>query len=562
MSPQLFVHADQQDTFRYRYVVKYKEGIATWLLKKVTFSGGKDEKTVKETTTRTLKSGINQYDIFHNPNVHNRMKTVFLGQMFFVKGMYHTLGRGSNLREVLIECEHVGFGHPSYAMTDIDSFFQWVVESVNKYPNPYQSVYICSLLGQFVHRVRSWSAWRTCDLLGQGTADRLLLSLGCCSYKPLPKSSIAFIKNIAEDLCKAGSSTGCLLFIKVFCNLLDVNYVMQVADKLSTQSYTEQQFHQQTPSVLDSLTRLKDLDSCKRLCYYVIYHSPSVQCLWNLYRAISSCFPDMVHRLVDDVSSVYCKFISRRRARKPDLLQSPFWSQMPEMLKEKLADSFCKEFIVQISSDTDWNQERLSSLRTIALDARLQSTDTFCRFLLTVATHKSQEVLSIIPVLLEAKAFCTFWSTRISDKDKEKICLDWLKQFRSGKKQKEQILDVVEACESLCATDALKRDKALCQSMDKEVETMVLKAKFESIMDAFADSQNHSSAIQQRLLMLLKSAIKQQQSGTGDRRSKYKKMIRLLGYDVSKERKKDFQKVTLDRYVCFNKSIIHVIVLL
>lgn len=546
-SPELFVHADQQDTLRYRYVVKYKEGITAWLFKKVTFSGGKDDKTVKETTTRTLKSGIHQYDIFHNPNAHNRMGTIFLGQMFFVKQLYHRLGKGYDLKEVLIECEHIGFGHPSYAMVDIDSFIQWVVESVNKTPNSYQSVYICSLLGQFVHRVRSLSAWHTCDVLGQRTADQLLFSLGCCCYKPLPKSSTAFIKNIAENLFKAGSSTGCLLFIKVFCNLLDVNYVMQVADKLSSQRYTEQQFHHQVPSVLDSLTRMKDVDSCKRFCCYVIYHSPNVQCLWNLYRAISSCFPNFVQSLVDDFSSVYCNFISRRRTRKPDLLQSPFWSQVPEMLKEKLANPFCKELTEQILSETNWSQEKLDSLATIAQDAHLQTAAQFYHFILAVTTHKSKEMVSVIPVLLQSKAFCTYWNRCISIEDKKKVCFNWLRaNFRTGKKPKEQIIDVVEACESLCATGALKADEALRQDMEKEVEGLVFKTKFESIMDAFADAQNHAPAIQQRLTTLLKSAIKQQ-SGTGDCRSRCRKMIRLLGYDDSKERKKDLQKVKLDR---------------
>ncbi len=554
-SPELFVHPDQQETFRYRYVVKYKEGITAWLLKKVTFSGGKDDKTVKEMTTRTLKSGIHQYDIFRNPNAHNRWGAIFLGQMFFVKQLYHRCGKGYDLKEVLIECEHVGFGHPSYAMVDIDSFIQWVVEIVNKTPTSYQSVYICSLLGQFVHRVRSWSAWHTCDVLGQRTADQLLLSLGCCLCKPLPKSSVAFIKNIAEDLFKAGSSTGCLLFIKVFCNLLDVNYVMQVADKLSSQRYTEQQFHQQVPGVLDSLTRLKNVESCKRFCCYVIYHSPDAQCLWNLYRAISFCLPNLVKSLVDDFSSVYCKFISRHRARNPDLLQSPFWNQVPEELKETFANPFCKELTEQISSETNWSQERLNSLATIAQDARLQLADRFYHFILTVTTHQSKEMVSIIPVLLQSKSFCTYWNNSISNEDREKICFNWLRAnfFSTGKKPKEQILDVVEACESLCATDALKTNKGLCQNMDKEVEGLVFKTKFESIMDAFTDAQKRSQAIQQRLTMLLKSAIKQQ-SGTGDRRLRYKKMIRLLGYDVPKERKKNLQKVKLDRYVFLKKN--------
>ena len=562
-SPELPIHPNEQDSFRYHYVVKYKEGFGTWL-KNTLLLRGKDEKTVEEKKTRKLMNGRHQYDIFHDPykDYEIRVKSIFLGHMFFVKMLYDMVESSCNLKEMLIECEHVGFGHPSYTKENVKSFIHWVSQSISNSLNYSQSVYLCSLLGQFVHNVRVWSACQTCDLLGQKAADFLLSSLEYCYHKALPKSSLKFIKVVAQDLYKAGSSTGCLLFIKVFCTLLDADFVMQVADKLSSQWHTEQQFHQQFPRVLDSLARLKDLESCKRFCSYVIYRSPSDQCLWNLYRAISSRLPDLVQSLVDDFSSVYLKFISRRRATKPDLLQSSFWSQVPENLKERLSNAFCKELVQQISSETNLSQERLDSLRTVALDARLQSADTFCHFLFTVATHKSQEVLSIIPVLLESKAFFTFWSTSISDEDRKKICFNWLRQFvRSGKKQKEQIFDVVEACESLCATYALKTNIALCQSIDTEVEVMVLKAKLESIMDAYADSQNHSPAIQQRLLMLLKSAINQQQSGTGDRRSKYKKMIRLLGYDVSKGKKEHFQKVKMDRYVCVNRSIIHAIVL-
>lgn len=542
-SPELFVHPHKLDTFRYRYVVKHKEGLAAWLLKKVTLSGGK-EKTVRETTTRTLKTGRHQYDIFHYPNDHKRMNTIFHGQFYFIKMLYHLLGKDFDLKEMVIECEHVGFGHPSYALTDIDSFVQWVVEVIDKTPSPSQSVYICSLVGQFAHRMRSWSA---CGMLEEKAADQLLFSFSCCSHKALPQSTIRFIKVVAEDLFRAGSSTGFLMFIKVFCNLLDVNYVFQVSDKLSSRAYTDQQFLKQLPGVLDSLRRLEGLDSCRRLSCYIIHHSPSVQCLWNLYHEISSRLPNLEQSLVGDFSNIYCKFISRRGARKPDLLHSSFWRQVPQKLTEKLANPFCKALTEQILSETNLPQANLDGLTAIVQDARLQSADQFSQFVLAIMTHKSEELVSIVPVLLESKTFSTYWNTRISAGDKQKVCFNWLRAnwFRVGKKQNKQILGVVMACDSLCSTDALKMDKPLCQDMDKEVERMVLMAKFESIMNAYEDSQKCAPAIQQRLRMLLRSAIKHQ-SGSGDRQSRYRKMVHLLGYDASMERKRELRKEKLD----------------
>ena len=547
-SPQQLLHPAQQESFRYRYVVKYKEGLGTRLYNALPFFKEKGENTVQETKSRKLNSGINQFDIFHDPNekYDNWKKMIFLGQLFFVKLLYQRLSQDYDLKEMLIECEHIGFGHPNYTEENVNSFMQWVVQIINRRPSPRQSVYICSLLGQFVHGVRNLSAWRTCDLLGQRAADQLLWSLGWCTYEPLPKSSMTFITNIAEELFKAGSSTGCLNFIRVFCNLLHVNDVKQVSDKLSSYSYTEVQFDKQVPGVLESLTRLKDLDTSRRLSCYIIRLSPSVHCLWNLYHKISH-LPNLLQNLVDEFLSVYCKFISRRGTRKPDLLEPSFWSQVPKNLKEKLANPFCKALTEQILSGTNWSHSSIDALTDIVHDACLPSADQFYHFVLAIMTHKSDEMVSTIPVLLESKAFCTYWNNRISKEDKQKVCFHWLKAkcYRDGKKQKEQILDVVEACESLRSTDALKMDTALCQDMDKEVERMVLKSRFESLMDAWEDSQNRAPAIQQRLTMLLRSAI-QQQSGTGDRRSRYRKMVHLLGYDVSKERKKELQKGKLD----------------
>ena len=547
-SPQLFIHADEEDNFRYRYVVKYKEGFGAWLFKTVTFSRHKDEKTVKETNTRKLNRGMNQFDIFHNPSDPNRRRSVFVGQFFFVKLLCQALNNGNNginLGELLIECEHIGFGHPSYTDEDVNLFLNWVENLISRCSNPYQGVYVCSLLGQFVHRVHSWPAGYTCRSLEKKAVDLILASFWHSPYTALPQSSIKFIKVVAEDLFKAGSSTGCLQFIKYFCNLLDVNYVMQVADKLSSRSYTEQQFDQQVPTVLDTLTFLKNPNKCLSYSLYVISCSPSVQCLWSVYHAMTRHLPDLMLSLEEGFSDAYCKFISRNRGRKPDLLQPLFWCQAPGNLKEKLANPFCKALHEQITSETVWSKERMDSLKAISLDASLHSSDQFHPFILGIITHKCKEVVSILPDLLDSTTFFPYWKTGISDKDKERACHHWLRTGASeaGVKPKDRVLGVVEACELLCSTVAVKTDKPLCQALEKEVESLVLiKTNYKAIMDALIDAQSRPPAILERLTILLRSAIKQQ-SGPGDCRSRYRKMIRMLGYDVSKEGK----KVKLDR---------------
>ena len=550
-SPELFIHCHEKETFRYRYVIKYKEGlmtaVATFFVSK--FTGKRDEKTVQERQSRKLNAGMCQYDIFHDPSDHFRIKSVFLGQMFFVKMLYQELANGGDLKELLIECEHIGFGHPGYAVEDVKWFLKWIEDMMSNRRTPYQGVYVCSLLGQFVERARNWTAGYTCSSLKKKAVDSILLSCLCGPYAALPQSSKRFIKIVAESLFEAGSSEGCLQFIKYFCNVLDVNYVMQVADKRSSLSYSEHQFDQQVAGVLDSLKRLKDPNNFSRYSFHVIRCCPSISCLWNLHQMMSFHFPTWVHSLTEEFTSIYCKFISCSRTRKPDLLHPLFWCQVPGNMKEKLASPFCKALADQIVSETTWSKERVASLKTIVFDSSLHSSDQFHHFILSIVTHKCKDVVFILPDLLETIDFCHFWkSSNFSDEDRVKVCNHWLRTNfnKGGSKPKDKILGVVEAYESLSKTEALKDNKALCEGMEKEVECLVLKRSVFSIMDAFKEASSRALGIQQRLQRLLRSAVKQQ-SGTEDCRSKYRQMIHMLGFDVSKEGKRDLRKVKLDR---------------
>ena len=547
MTPPLFIHAEEEDTFRYRYVVKYKEGLGAWLLKKVTFSSNRDEKTVKETNSRKLNRGINQFDIFHNPNDPNRRGSVFGGQLFFVKQLYEQLGRGGNLKELLIECEHIHFGHATYSEEEVKVFLKWVVETTKGNPTPHQSVYTCSLLGQLAHHVPARSTSNICHLLGRNPADSILRSLSHCTYFALPKSSVKFVKIVAEDLFKTGSSTGCLLFIKYFCNLLDGNFVMQVADKFPSRSYIEQQFDQQVPDVLSSLKRLKDSAWCLRFASFVINCSPSVRCVWKLYEMMSDTFPSLEYSLAEEYARVYNRFISHGRAKKADLLQPLFWHQVPVNLKEKLANPFCNGLADQIASEKTWSKEKLASLKSICLDVSLQSSDCFHRFILGVMTHKGKEVLSIIPDLLNSTIFYSYWKTNIFEEERENVCRHLLTtNFSEVSEPEDNVLRLVEACEVLREAHAIKTNKPLREAMDKEVERLVFKKNLKSVMIAFKHAQSRAPAVQQRLLLLLK-AIAKQHIGTGDCRFRFKEMFLSLGLDVSKEQQKDVKKVRLDR---------------
>lgn len=554
-SDPFFIHISENDSFRYRYVVKYNKGlmkiVANMLVSALT--GKKDEKPVQELHTRKLKRGTHQYDIFHYPSDPSWMRTVVVGQVFFIKMLYRELDNGGNLNELLIECEHLGFGHPGYVVDDVKQhFLRWVQYVAGTCPTPYQAVFLCSLLGQLVERGRNWKAGYTSWFLGGKCCDMILSSFGRCRCSILPQSSLKFIKVVAEDLFKTGSSTGCLLFMKYFCSLLDVNYVMLIVNKLSSQPYTERHFDQDVPLLLESLAILSNRTSCARYLSFTIGCSPTVHCLWNLYNLMPGSFSDVLESLTKEVLNVYNKFISRSRI-KPDLLDPIFWSLVPGNLKEKLSSHFCKALTDQILSETAaWSKDKLASLMAIATDVRFHSSDQFYHLVLGVMTHKCKEVVSILPDLLESTAFCSYWETTIPELDKKRVCIHWLKTaFGDGTNPKDKILGVVKACELLCSTDAVKQNKALSEAIYKEVESLVvIKTDFQSIMTALQDGQSLSPAIWQRLTSILRSAMRLC-DGTGDRKLRYRKMIQMLGFDVHSQRKKNLLKINLKRWVTY-----------
>ena len=544
ISPELFIPPDQHDKFQYQYVVKCKQGIVKRLLNKVTF-GGNDEKTFEEAKTCKLKSSRDQYDIFCNPREKNWIRTIFQGKLFYVKWLYQKLSRGGSLTEMLIESERVGFAHPDFSKKDIEIFLKWVVQSTGKNLFPYQCVYLCSLLGQFLKGMNASPA-EYCGMLEKECIDNLLSKLKCYSSEALPESSTAFIKIVAKHLFECGSSKGYLIFIKTFCNLLDLEYVIQVADTLSPKSYTGEQFDRQVPGVLESLNLVKDFESRQTFFSYVIKHAPSVKCLWNLYDAMLQWYPDLLNILEEEFTAVYLTFTSPQRARKPDFLQPCFWSAVPEKLKDKLASKFCEVLFQQISSQTTSIQGRLGSLRSIALDPRLQSADAFCRLIVEISSQKPIEVVSMVLILLKSEAFLNCWHKRFCHEEKLKVSWNWIRSQSIDGKPSKHIIAVVKAGAIIRETDAMKTDKKLCNALEEKIDQMVLKEDFQSIIDAIADAQIGSTSILPRLVTLLRMAIKER-SGTGDQSSRYRQMVHLLSCDYTIEREKILQKETLDR---------------
>lgn len=298
--------------------------------------------------------------------------------MYFVKMLYQQL-TVPFLTDLLIECEHVGFGHPSYADGDVNCCLKWIKAAMRNSITPTQGLYICCVLGQLIHHGKFLPGYLL-GSLGLETVDLILSSFERLGNISVPKTSTSYIAIVAEDLFKASSWTGPLLCIKYFCNVLDIKSMMLVVDKLSSQPYTEQQFDEHASRLLDALKHREDIMKCETYLLYLIKPCPSVKSLWELHSTMSHTFPAGVNHFSEEFLRKYGTFISINRARRPDLLQPWFWSEVPHILKEKVASPFCKGLAQQFATETKWSEEKIARLKTIILDTTFQSSDSLVSF--------------------------------------------------------------------------------------------------------------------------------------------------------------------------------------
>lgn len=65
-----------------------------------------------------------------------------------------------------------------------------------------------------------------CRMFKEKVIDRFLLKLEYCFFEVLFKSSVKFIKIVVEYFFKGGFLKGYIIFMKIFCNFFDLEYVM------------------------------------------------------------------------------------------------------------------------------------------------------------------------------------------------------------------------------------------------------------------------------------------------------------------------------------------------
>ena len=546
VSEQLHIPAEN-DNIRYKYIVKLQTGKLRKALNYASsiFTGDTCDHPITETNFRRLKWGSNeQYDIFHLPMDNNSTRSLFAGQLYFVKMIYDQLESPSNLKHALIECEHVHFGNSNYAREDKAAFFDWVSKKVNGTLSAEQSAFICSLLGQFVHHMgHNYCLSRSLDAKN---ANRLLSMLKCCPKDSLSKSSLESIYLVSHHLLYAASLHSWLPFITYFCNLFEVNDLLKEASYLRA-SYKEGQFNKLAEGAVQSVRLVSSPDDRKRLLVVIIFGASSINCLWNLHQLINNSLYSLTDSLTTAFVDAFCHFVSSStQHRTQDLLEQGLWTRTPLVLKEQLAGPYCKSLVEQVKQETSWTDDKLKALRVLSLDKHIYSSEHGMQLISCISASKHLPVVKQMTYFLKHQAAKPFWQS-LSNEQRQGLCITWLTsvvRLSSSsylkKGPNENVLCAFQALEEICETLLLSRNEELCSALGRHLLTLLGYVYFETIVEVYQQIFQSASQFTKRwLLELLKAAVERTlKAGMGKVRASVKQLAQTLKSDDKKSGEK------------------------
>lgn len=523
------VHLDN-DNIKYRYIVRYHHGTGKKVFNYLKSIVVTVEPDVKETGyKRTIYPGRNQYDIFKEPKNPHHHESIFAGQFFFVKTLYDSVKEdGTNLKETMIECEHIGFGHPSFTRHDREDFLLWIMSTANCYPNPPKSAYVCAVLGQFLKKI-GFLITLSYDLRpnSKETVDPLLFHLRRCSQKLLPSSSLKFIKSIDMNLLEASSYKSNLGYILNFGHLFEGKTVIDAASNLGP-VIKAQDFDHISAEIVEMVTGLKSRPEERNLMLgFVISESPSLDSLWKFCRLLET--KKFLGDLFEPAISKFAQFFTR--VRQPDLLETEVWKDVPNALKPKLANHFCEAVTEQLK--TKASSFDYAVLKSLVLDKDIQdwATTNVIKLLRHIASSRKKGLPDVTCQVLNSHNFYSFWNN-MNLKDKESIIEELLSKKMQGIQsecytQKDKVLGAFQVLQELSEIRAIKECKELMESIGKYVCQETQRLGLKPIVNAYDDIQSSSKTIsRQWYMILLTLTVEQQQTCRNDVKLKLIEVVR------------------------------------
>ncbi|XP_001629791.2 uncharacterized protein LOC5509270 [Nematostella vectensis] len=524
-SEEIIIPKKDYDRVRYKFIVKYQKGVFGKLTS--LFGLGSNDK-VHERISRKLYKSPDQFCIF-DPHGHN-IDAMSNGHFFFIKMLYDETKYMNTSWELLIKCEHVGFGSLYYGQKQLDKFAEWLTKEVEQGLSYHQSCLICVLLYQLVsnqfYRYKRTIVLST--IVKKRTVDTILESLQSCPKDYLPDSSIESLKWVSNNLHRASSKTTRLHYINNFLSTLGVDIVLDFCTSHEMEKETE--FDSIVSRILERLAVCEEKNATKMFAY-LIDKAPALSSLWKLHVALQSNATSCTDLFLKKIRELFAWY------KKPNLLEVDFWQQVPTGLKEALAVEFCHQLARQMKDSTRRAEQKTDIVITYLLDRDLQkfAKEDVYKVLETLAASVSIEHQNAARNVLNHQNIAQLWDAIEEDK-RERLAIaifEGSTRKMSGKLRKEKVNILFECLADICQIGVWKNDEKLLRTLRK---TACVKAK-DMGLDAVVDAYESISSLKEAAtyMKLLRSLVAVEQA-RGDSVSQLLGIVRKCFPDIDRGR--------------------------
>lgn len=548
-SQPVYLKTDDLDCLRYKYSVKVHQGIGGKALSLIKSMGTSTEVIKMENKYKKIFTcRTNQYDVFKPPGNDRYMESIFAGQFHFVKMLYENIDSyGHNLKELMIECDHVGFGHPSYRIKDRQTFFEWVETSIKSDQfSPYRSAFICALLGQYSKRLEFKLYLRRELSGGMASADSLRYNLGHCPSNVLAHRSLDAIKDIDVNLLEASSAFNGLGYILTFGHLFESDVVLRRADDLRVPFNPKEFDSTATEIFLRALPNFPHKEDKIEISRYIVKHAPNVDSLWTIYRLLNED-PQQQPLREEVFVDKFKDFLNKRS--KLDFIEPDVWKTTPTGLKPKIAVPFCDALLDQVKSTRALEKPNLVEL---CRDKTLQdwAPTGIIKLVKYLTSSKDATALDIVHAVLESHNFNKFWEAQDENMQQDLAHEFVLNKVQSRQQKvtpnKERVVEAFKVLQETIEMRLFGNSRSFIDILGGTVIQHTKKLALRAIVDAYEDIHKSSWETAKDWYMRLLTCAVEAGSAKPEERSK---VIDIICFSSGEHSTDINQEISIDGYV-------------
>ena len=442
---------------------------------------------IYEQYQRSLSQGVNQYDVFHNPEDRQYYQREFEGKLYYIDTLYQLVSEES-VKEFLMDCEYMGFGRYNFTAQERQGFMKWFHRCTQVQLNHHQALFLVVLLG----RMAIQGSFSSHNSISTEAADTILNLIQESHASTLPSNSEKYVEAAARVIISESSTPGALSLIANFCSLLEEQRLLSLAKErcMNCCSRSEHKSTYLIDMFLNKLAQNKLSRESDQMMKFVICRATNVTVLLHLYKQSHHLFYSMQER--DSVyTDAFRKHIESAISTSGDqyvaLVQN--WSSLDQELRQSLSGMFISVIVKKLSGSlTWWSKVRIQHLYDLLLKEEICSRKEMFQIVELLLKSENEDLCLLFYQMLDSPKLTKWWS-KLEREKQEKLCIAWLqtafKRHQFWRVSKPKVTAMFQDMEGLCNTYQVDKDQILKESLGKYLQQRMREIGLKDILNAF-----------------------------------------------------------------------------